>query len=72
MRWEEKEGKIDLAEGLSQLESSQMCDYSLHSIKSRPAKVGDKLTTRSFGTGTRGFDRYGTTQIRCFIPGAGT
>jgi hypothetical protein len=32
-----------------------MCDYSLHSIKSRPAKVGDKLTTRYFGTGTRGF-----------------
>src|SRR5262249_55955407 len=32
-----------------------MCDYSLHSIKSRPAKVGDKLTTRHFGTGTRGF-----------------
>ncbi len=32
-----------------------MCDYSLHSGKSRPAKVGDKLTTRTFGTGTRGF-----------------
>ena len=32
-----------------------MCDYSLHSIKSRPAKVGDKLTTRDFGMGTRGF-----------------
>ena len=32
-----------------------MCDYSLHSIKSRPARVGDKLTTRDFGTGTRGF-----------------
>jgi hypothetical protein len=32
-----------------------MCDYSLHSTKSRPAKVGDKLTTRDFGTGTRGF-----------------
>ena len=32
-----------------------MCDYSLHSVKSRPAKVGDKLTTRDFRTGTRGF-----------------
>jgi len=32
-----------------------MCDYSLHSVKSRPANVGDKLTTRNFGTGTRGF-----------------
>ena len=32
-----------------------MCDYSLHSVKSRPAKVGDKLTTHDFRTGTRGF-----------------
>jgi hypothetical protein len=31
-----------------------MCDYSLQSVTSRPAKVGDKLTTRDFGTGTRG------------------
>ena len=32
-----------------------MCDYSLHHVKSRPAKVGDKLTTINFNTGTRGF-----------------
>ena len=32
-----------------------MCDYSLQKVKSRPAKVGDKLTTRDFGTVTRGF-----------------
>jgi hypothetical protein len=32
-----------------------MCDYSLYSVKSRPAKVGDKLATRDFGTGTLGF-----------------
>ena len=32
-----------------------MCDYSLHNFTSRPAKVGDKLTTRDFGAGTRGF-----------------
>jgi len=32
-----------------------MCDYSLYSVKSRPAKVGDELTTRDFGTGTLGF-----------------
>ena len=25
-----------------------MCDYSLHSVQTRPAKVGDKLTTRLF------------------------
>ena len=32
-----------------------MCDYSLHNVKSRPAKVGDKLTTHHFNTCTRGF-----------------
>ena len=32
-----------------------MCDYSLESIQSRPAKVGDRLTTRLFRTQTRGF-----------------
>jgi hypothetical protein len=32
-----------------------MCDYSLQNVRSRPAKVGDKLTTCDFGTGTRGF-----------------
>jgi hypothetical protein len=32
-----------------------MCDYSLHHVRSRPAKVGDQLTTRDFGLRTRGF-----------------
>jgi hypothetical protein len=32
-----------------------MCDYSLTSVSSRPARVADRLTTRDFGTGTRGF-----------------
>jgi hypothetical protein len=33
-----------------------MCDYSLHAVASRPAKVGEKLVTTGFyGTGTRGF-----------------
>jgi hypothetical protein len=32
-----------------------MCDYSLQHVKSRPAKVGDKLTTHHFNTGTIGF-----------------
>jgi hypothetical protein len=32
-----------------------MCDYSLEHVRSRPAKVGDKLTTRDFGRVTRGF-----------------
>ena len=29
---------------VSQVRSPKMCDYSLHRISSRPAKVGDKLT----------------------------
>jgi hypothetical protein len=32
-----------------------MCDYSLHNVKSRPAKVGEKLKIRLFNLGTRGF-----------------
>ena len=34
-----------------------MCDYSLHHLRSRPAKVGDKLTVSYFNIscGTRGF-----------------
>jgi len=32
-----------------------MCDYSLMHLKSRPAAVGDKLTVKNFGVGTRGF-----------------
>ena len=47
-----------------------MCDYSLHHVKSRPAKVDDKLRTVNFNTGTRGFaspdDR--TTAV-CVLPG---
>ena len=32
-----------------------MCDFSLHAVRSRLAKVGDKLTTRMFISGTTGF-----------------
>ena len=32
-----------------------MCDYSLQTVKARPAKVGEKLRTRHFNTGTIGF-----------------
>jgi hypothetical protein len=47
-----------------------MCDYSLHHVKSRPAKVGDKLTTRNFGTGTRGFaSQEDPTTAVCVLPG---
>jgi hypothetical protein len=47
-----------------------MCDYSLHSVKSRPAKVGDKLTTRNFNTGTRGFSASEDASVAvCVLPG---
>jgi hypothetical protein len=47
-----------------------MCDFSLQSVKSRPAKVGDKLTTRSFGTGTRGFAASEDASVAvCVLPG---
>jgi hypothetical protein len=47
-----------------------MCDYSLHSVKSRPAKVGDKLTTHDFGTGTRGFAASEDMNLAvCVLPG---
>ena len=47
-----------------------MCDYSLHHVKSRPAKVGDKLTTHNFNTGTRGFAApEDTSTAVCVLPG---
>ena len=47
-----------------------MCDFSLQSVRSRPAQVGDKLVTRDFGTGTTGFaaaDDLG--MAVCVMPG---
>src|SRR6516164_8518832 len=47
-----------------------MCDYSLHNVKSRPAKVGDKLRTRLFNTGTRGFAAPEDAKTAvCVLPG---
>jgi hypothetical protein len=47
-----------------------MCDYSLHHVKSRPAKVDDRLTTHNFNTGTRGFAApEDTSTAVCVLPG---
>ena len=47
-----------------------MCDFSLQSVRSRPAKVGDKLVTRDFGTGTRGFSAADDPGLAvCIMPG---
>ena len=47
-----------------------MCDYSLQTVRSRPAKVGEKLVTHHFNTCTTGFaapDDVNTAV--CVLPG---
>jgi hypothetical protein len=47
-----------------------MCDYSLHHVQTRPAKVGDKLITRRFGSGTTGFSAQKDINVAvCVLPG---
>ena len=47
-----------------------MCDFSLQNTMSRPAKVGDKLITHDFGTGTRGFAAQENPAVAvCLLPG---
>ena len=47
-----------------------MCDFSLYSVRSRPAQVGDKLVTHNFGTGTRGFAAVDDPKLAvCLMPG---
>lgn len=47
-----------------------MCDYSLQHVQSRPAKLAEKLVTRNFGTGTRGFCSPGDPNTAvCVLPG---
>jgi hypothetical protein len=48
-----------------------MCDYSLHNVASRPAKVGDKLVSTQFPHSiTRGFAAIGEPNVAvCLLPG---
>jgi hypothetical protein len=48
-----------------------MCDYSLHLVASRPAKVGDKLVSTRFPeTTTRGFASVSERNVAvCLLPG---
>lgn len=48
-----------------------MCDYSLHLVASRPAKVGDKLVSTSFPSSvTRGFASDDNMNVAvCLLPG---
>src|SRR5277367_3936026 len=48
-----------------------MCDYSLHDVATRPAKVGDRLVTTQFANSiTRGFAAVGEPNVAvCLLPG---
>jgi hypothetical protein len=48
-----------------------MCDYSLHNVASRPAKVDDKLVTTKFRNSiTSGFAAVGEPNVAvCLLPG---
>jgi hypothetical protein len=48
-----------------------MCDYSLHTVAARPAKVGDKLVSTRFPNSiTRGFAASGEPNVSvCLLPG---
>ena len=48
-----------------------MCDYSLHHVASRPAKIDDKLVTTMFKNSvTRGFAAVGEPDVAvCLMPG---
>ena len=48
-----------------------MCDYSLHTVAARPAKVGDKLVSTRFPNSiTRGFAAIGEPNVSvCLLPG---
>ena len=46
-----------------------MCDYSLHNVAARPAKVGDKLVSTCFPNSiTRGFAAIGEPNVSVCLP----
>jgi hypothetical protein len=53
------------------MEIVAMCDYSLQSVATRPAKVGDRLVTARFANSlTRGFSAIGEPNTAvCLVPG---
>jgi hypothetical protein len=48
-----------------------MCDYSLHNVTSRPARIDDKLVSTKFSSSiTRGFAAVGESNVAvCLLPG---
>ena len=46
-----------------------MCDYSLHAVRTRPAKIEDKLVTTGFNNSiTRGFAAVGEPNVAVCRP----
>jgi hypothetical protein len=68
-QWLEAEGWG--AGGQPSIGVASMCDYSLHNVRSRPARVGDKLISTSFpNSGTRGFAAVDDPNVAvCLLPG---
>jgi hypothetical protein len=48
-----------------------MCDYSLHHVATRPAKIGDKIVSTAFNrSASRGFAAIGEPNVAvCLVPG---
>lgn len=70
-RNKEHQQKVGRLRGRQRNEAPIMCDYSLLSVASRPAKAGDKLVTTSFPTSTtRGFAAIDESAVAvCLLPG---
>jgi hypothetical protein len=61
---------IGSSEAGGDLGSAPMCDYSLHHVQSRAAKVGDKLVTHRFNYSTSGFSAPEDMHVAvCVLPG---
>ena len=62
---------IRVAGALYEPELFAMCDYSLHGVATRPARVGDKLVTTQFwNTTTRGFSAMEEPRVAvCLLAG---
>jgi hypothetical protein len=62
---------LRVAGALYEPELFAMCDYSLHGVAARPARVGDKLVTTQFwNTTSRGFSAVDEPRVAvCLLPG---
>jgi hypothetical protein len=63
--------KLVQTDGLIHYGRSEMCDYSLHNVASRAAKLGERLMVTDFAkTITRGFAAVGEPDVAvCVLPG---